>query len=121
MKEFRELSATERGILSRLLERPFPGRDEIREQVNNALVRELFETGDERGTIEFRVRTKMMAPVRSRAPVQAIAYDEDGVPISIILHVIDGTTKELEFNKADGSPIVRTPSAAELEVEVRDD
>jgi hypothetical protein len=46
------------------------------------------------------------APVRWRVPVEGETVDQDGVPILILLHVVDGMLNELEFFKGDSTEIV---------------
>ena len=111
------LSSSHRAIMERLLELPFPGRDEIRKQVDHAVVREIGDH-DER-SLQFDVEIDVKAPVSQRVPVEATAYDEDGVPIEALLHVVGGVIKELEILKADGSAIRRMPEAQEFQVQIR--
>ena len=109
---FRPLSQTERDILGRLLERDFPGREEIRRQLEQCLVRII----DEEGSLEFKVESKVSAPVARRVPVEAEMRDEDGIPVRLLLHVVDNVVAELDVYKADGSPLIKelTPSALRL-------
>jgi hypothetical protein len=107
--EFRPLAQWERDLLDRLLEADFPGRDEVREQLASCLVREY----DEHGCLEFAVQSDVKAPVEMTVPVEVMADDADGIPIELLLFVKDGKVSELEFNKADGSPIIRMPSREE--------
>lgn len=99
---FRTLTRTEREILNRLLEAQFPGRDELYEQLENCLVR----TIDEEGSLEFKVASAMRAPVTRRIPVEAETRDEDGIPVLLLLHVVEGFVREFEVVKGDGSPMV---------------
>ena len=114
--KFRSLTPREREILARLLESPFPGRDEIRQQIKDSLVREIAEYDDAYGSIEFNVQANARATVAQRVLVEAMADDEDGVPILVLLHVVDGFIDELEILRADGLPIIKMPNASELEV-----
>jgi hypothetical protein len=50
---FRDLTPHEQGIIDRLLEKAFPGRDEICEQMKSCLVR----TIDEDKSFEFLVKS----------------------------------------------------------------
>ena len=107
---FRKLTKTEQAILDRLLETQFSGRDEIYEQLKDCLVR----TIDEEGSLEFKVDRDVRAPVTRRVPVEARATDEDGVPVLILLHVLEGVISELEIVKMDGSPVRKVLQPSDL-------
>lgn len=98
---FRELTTQERELLYRLLEEPFPGQAEIKLQLTHAQVRQI----DPDGSLEFRVSSGPNATVTDRVPVVAEYDDDDGVPVQILLHVVDGKISELDIWKGDGSPI----------------
>ncbi len=117
-EDYRPLSARERSLLDRLLERAFPGRDAIRVQAQQSLVRE-FDDPDNYGSIGFRVPASTPSAAGSRVPVEGLAQDDDGVPIEVLLHMRHGYISELEVVKADGTPIHRFPAAAEFKVSVR--
>jgi hypothetical protein len=112
----RTLKPDESAIIERLLQDPFPGRDELREQISRSRVRPVDEYRDDYGSIEFEVEGGPKAKVTQRVPVDARANDSDGVPIEFLLHVVDGIVRELEIYKADGSPIVTRPVASDLQV-----
>ncbi len=116
---YKDLNKYERGLLSKLLEKPFPGRDEINKQIKYAKVRVIDEYGDNYGSLEFELQTDLKSPVEQRVPVGGIAHDIDNVPIEILLHVVDGKVKELEIVKADGSAIKAFPSIEEINTKVR--
>jgi hypothetical protein len=109
---FRELESLEGELLDRLLEGPFPGRDEITEQVRSCRVRTL----DEDGCLEFSVLSNIKAPVAHRVPVEAEATDEAGNKIHMLLHVVDGKVNELEFITESEAPAKHLPSAKDWEV-----
>ena len=109
---WRKLSALEAALIEKLLASSFPGRDEIGEQVRNALVRRL----DEDGSLEFRPGPGVPAPVRKRIPAEAQAKDRDGTWIHALLHVVGGRVKELEFYREDSAPILEMPSAEHWEL-----
>jgi hypothetical protein len=120
INEFRPLSKQERAILARLLEASFPGRDEIEAQLPHAMVREIAGPGDHEGTVEFKVDTKVKAPVKWSVPVIGMAQDEDAVEVDFVLHIRDGIIAELEIVKADGSALQKMPAATAIKVEVPD-
>jgi hypothetical protein len=109
---FRDFTPYEHEIIDKLLEKSFPGRDEIYEQMKNCLVRTL----DEDESLEFLVKSNVKAKVKRRIPVEAEFQDIDGVLIHILLHVIDGKVNELEIYKEDGSPIIENPDPSKLKV-----
>jgi hypothetical protein len=109
---FRDFTTHEQGIIDRLLEKAFPGRDEICEQMKKCLVR----TIDEDESLEFLVQSNVKAKVKRRIPVEAEFQDADGVLIHLLLHVVDGKVNELEIYKEDGSPIIESPAPSELKV-----
>lgn len=109
-KQYRTLDSREQAILDVLLAGPFPGRDEIRRQLETSLVSVI----DEEGSLEFEVPGGVVANVERRIPVEAETHDEDGVPVRVLLHVVDGLVRELEFYKADGSKLRRRVLASQL-------
>src|SRR6266508_3873314 len=109
VENYRELTPTERQLLERLLGAEFTGRDEIAEQVKTCKVRAV----DEHGCLEFFVQSETKAPVRQGVPIEAEAEDEDGIVIHMLLHVVDGKVKELEFYSESNSPIKRIPDPSE--------
>ena len=112
-ESYRPMSDYEASLLARLLELDFEGRDAIAQQVRNAQVREI----DEFGSIEFKVDENTdRAAVTQRVPVEGEANDSDGVPIWIILFVVDGRIDELEICKADGTAIVKKPLPSDLQI-----
>jgi hypothetical protein len=109
---FRGFTSYEREIIDRLLEKAFPGRDEIWEQMQNCLVRAI----DEDKSLEFLVKSKVQAKVKRRIPVEAEFQDSDGVLMHLLLHVVDGKVNELEIYKEDGSPIIERPDPSKLKI-----
>ena len=109
----RRPTSAERSLLARLLAADFPGARELRQQA--ATLRVVKALAD--GTLDLHVDAGApRADVPSRVPVEADYDDEDGVPVSLLLHVLDGMLAELEVVKADGSPVARPPALAQLNV-----
>ena len=54
--------------------------------------------------------------MHARVPVEGSGSDSDGVPIYVLVHVVDGLAVELEIYKADGSPILSMPPPEAFEV-----
>jgi hypothetical protein len=90
--------------LAQLLAEPFQGRDAIVDQLATARV---SETDDrDTRTIMFHVDPgSPVAVTTGRAPLEAEGVELDGVPIAILLHVVDGRATELEIYRVDGQSI----------------
>lgn len=95
-------------MLHRILEKPFPGRDQLALQTRDIVVEEV---GDPRvhSLLVIEVQSPSKAITTSWVPVEASAGDADGVPIEFILHVRDGLLYTLETVKLDGASIIRMP------------
>lgn len=115
---FRELSDFEKGILDLLLEKKFPGRDEMLDQITSCKVRDIFDSAGNYWGLEFKVKSNTIAHVNQRVPVEAIAY-EDGIPVEILLHVVNGKIKELELVRYDNKPPKEFPSPNVLKIQIR--
>jgi hypothetical protein len=107
---FRPLKTHERELLEKLLEPEFPGRDELRHQLNSVIAKQVFEDG----TLDLQCDPGSAAPVKSRVPTEGKCADADGVEIHVLLHVVDGAMNELEIFKDDGSSILNPPNARAL-------
>lgn len=107
---FRQLTDNERRLVNRLLEKDFPGRDAISEQVNEALVKQI----DENGSLEFDVGIAPKAVSKFRIPTEGEIEDIDGVIVHVLLHVVDGRVSELEIFKEDNSPVKKMPDPIAL-------
>ena len=108
----RPLSDAECALVLKLLSISFPGRDQLREQLN--VVRALPATVE--GVLPLQVNSTLRANVMSRIPTEGRCLDEDGVMIHVLLHVTDGKMNEIETYKDDGSAIRRPPSPEALEL-----
>lgn len=60
-----------------------------------------------------------LAKTSNRVPVEASTYAADGVPIWVLLHVLDGKLSELEVLRAGGEPLDSLPNVNSLAVSVR--
>jgi hypothetical protein len=98
---FRPLSGTERRLLDALLRPEFSGKEDLIKQLASAEVRRI----DDEGSLQFRIRAGSPAAVKRRIPVEAEIEDSDGVPIYLLVHVIDGYLNELEIYRGDTLPI----------------
>ena len=106
---FRQLDARERGLLEKLLEAEFPGRDELRAQLASLTAKQI----EEDGTLSLRCDSG--PPSRSKSPIEGTCKDADGKAIDILLHRNKrGFMYMLEIIKPDGSPIINPPCARDL-------
>ena len=71
---------------------------------------------DADGSLEISVPEGPRAEVIRRVPVEAEAVDSDGVPIHVLLHVVDGLLHELELFREDSRPVRRPPAPEDLRV-----
>lgn len=115
MNNFRKLTDHEIKILEKLFSREFPGRDALREQISACLVKTIGY-GDNYGSIEFKINSKVKASVTNRIPLLGHTYDTDGILIEIFLHVVDGQANELEIVKADNSPLKQKINPSTIEI-----
>jgi hypothetical protein len=112
-REFRELDACERGLLERLLEVDFQGRDELRAQLNSVVAKQI----EQYGTLVLRCEFGPPAPSRYRLVAEGVYKDADGSSVAVMLHVgKDRLMNMLEILKYDGSPIIKPPSGRDLEL-----
>ena len=99
--DYREPTTRERDLFHKLLSVDFPGRDELAHQLASAHVHPV----DADGSLKIQTTVDRTAPVSRRVPVEAEVLDTDGIPIYVLLHVVDGRASEIEVYKADGSDI----------------
>jgi hypothetical protein len=100
----RPMTRSEKNMIERLLEDPFPGRDELLCQLDKALVAKI----DENGSLEFSFPNSDFpkAKVNRRVVVEGELDDTDGVGVHVLLHVVDGALNELEVFKEDNSRVL---------------
>ena len=119
MTSYRRLTSWERRLILRLLSSPFPGRDALLTQVENAVGCPLHEDGtplDEDGSLYLKTSSPVKASVRARVPTEGEAPDADGVAIHYLLHVVDGRIDQLEIFKEDLSRVLRHAEPEDLKV-----
>ena len=110
MRDYRPLKTNERELLTKLLDVNFPGRDELRQQLETAAAKVI----DENGSLALQCGPGRPAPVKCRVATEGECADADGIAIHVLLHVKDGMMHELEVFKDDGSPIRNPPAARDL-------
>jgi hypothetical protein len=111
--DFRKLNDREMGLLERLLEDDFPGRDELRTQLPAITAKQI----EPDGTLALRCHGGRPAQSKYRVANEAICEDSDGAMIAVVLHLnADGFMTMLEIIKYDGSAILRPPSGRDLQL-----
>jgi len=119
MSSYRALTSWERRLIQRLLSSPFPGRDALVAQVEDAVASPMHEDGtllDEDGSLYLVTSSPVRASVRARVPAEGQARDADGVMIHYLLHVVDGRIDQLEIFKEDLSRVLRQAKPEDLKV-----
>jgi hypothetical protein len=82
-------------ILRRLLSVEVPGLDALREQAASAKVHKISDS------VSFQIEAHGRKWTGQRVPVEGRATSVDGTPLTVLLHVVDGTLCELEVVRAD--------------------
>jgi hypothetical protein len=109
--EFRQLSDRERGLLEKLLESSFPGRDELRTQLSSVTAKQLHEDG----TLNLRCGSGVPSPRKDGLAWEGMWKDADRGDGTVMLHVDrNGFMHMLEIIKYDLTPIINPPSARDL-------
>jgi uncharacterized protein DUF6984 len=109
--EFRRLNDRELGLLEKLLEVQFPGREELRTQLQSVVGKQI----EEDGTLSLQCTSGSPSPTRHTLAAEGECKDGDGMIISVMLHVDkDGFMNMLEIYKYDMSPIIKPPSVDNL-------
>lgn len=111
---FQDLPMWHQEMLTRLLEAPFPGQQELKAQVLNSR----FRIIDNNQSLEIIPTSSDPAPVVKTIPVEALAADEEGVPIQSLLFVRHGLAYMLEIIRADGEQVRLLPPARAFNVTV---
>ncbi len=115
---FRPLVDDERRLLKTLLDHhQFDGREQLREQLDSTTARLILEYQDNYGSIELHVSNGPPSGGRYRVPVEGQYLDDDGIPVWLLLHIdSEGFLCELEIVRADGKPMISTPTPERLEI-----
>jgi hypothetical protein len=116
---FRTWQPEEIAIARRLLERPFPGRDEALVQLEHSRVRQAPGCVGHCRTLEIEVDAGMPPindePGHGPLPVEAFFTDSDGIPVEIMLFETDGRLGLPEFVVFSDKQ-KRYPAAHELRI-----
>jgi hypothetical protein len=113
---FRPLNPEEKQILDKLLETDFPGRDAIRAQIANCKVE---EWADGSRSLKFQTQSDQNAHVVDRVPVEGYVDRKNGGPLDILLHVLGGKIKYLEFITYHLPNLSTLPAPSMIRVSVR--
>jgi hypothetical protein len=100
----RPLSSVEQATIAALLSQPFPGRDQLKQQLSGARAVEIESSTEHSIRLHLNLAAPR-APVETRVPVEGSANDADGVPVFALLHVVNGYAQELQIYRGDGEPI----------------
>ena len=116
-KGLRRLNQDELRVIDKLLEKDFPGRDAINEQLKTCWVEEWKD-----GSLSINIKTKssIIANVIDRVPVEGQMEPREGGPIEILLHVVDGKVSELEIVTYGNPNLTKLPEPSQFKVVVRD-
>jgi hypothetical protein len=107
---FRQLNERERELLEKLLQAAFPGRDELRTQLDSVTAEQI----EEDGTLSLRCGSGTPSPKRGLV-AEAMWKDADGGDGCIMLHVNkDGFMGMLEIIKYRPAAIINPPCANDL-------
>jgi hypothetical protein len=110
-QEYRTLDDREKGLLEKLLEADFPGRDELRAQISSLTGKQI----EDDGTLSLRCASGPPAPTKYALAMEGECTDADGAKIAVMIHVDKGGFMNmLEIIRYDGSPIINPPSADTL-------
>lgn len=118
MSEFpRDLNLRERVILEFLLSRPFPGRDELMQQLASVKVFGKCQCGCETVDLTVDEANSLRARVKERIPVEAIT--RSGSCVNVLLHVVNGFLRELEVVGYDPDEPARLPESNVMELIIK--
>ena len=108
----RELSADEKAVLEFLLSRPFPGRDQLRDQLESVRTTGLSCTC---GCPSIALQVDRQAPrAQVGASIDAFGRDADGNLVMVGLLMDDGYMMELDFTDVAGTSKSGAPGFPDL-------
>ena len=113
MADARDPSSLESHLLYRLLNHSFSGADRLRRSLVGLQVAQL----DKNGSIKLLPSDPEVYSIESRVPVEGEAFDDDGVTIHVLLHVVSGRLSELEIYKEDGSDLQNPDRLRDMKVQ----
>jgi hypothetical protein len=109
--ELRPLTDRERGLLEKLLEPAFPGRDQLRLQLTSVVAEQVLDDG----TLKLHCDPSAPASAARGLATEGRCKDADGEDIDVMLHVSkSGFMWLLEILKCAPSPIINPPTPHNL-------
>jgi hypothetical protein len=109
--QFSKPTGWQRDLLRKLTSIEVDGIEAIREQVKRSSVRTIDEDGS------FALDANGPPWVETpRFPIEATSVDIDGIPIQVLLHVVDKAVKEIEIYRVDGRRAPKEFNLANLQV-----
>lgn len=116
-EEFRQPTEWEQKVLTKLLELPFQGCNELRQQLDGLHVKQI----DENGSLNFEVASESRTPYERGLAVEATCSDVDNQNLSdskihLLLHLRDGKMWMLEIYKDDSSPVKGDPDPNDFQL-----
>lgn len=116
-EEFRQSTEREQKVLAKLLELPFEGCTELRQQLDGLRVKRI----DENGSLNFEVTSETRAPYERGLAVEATCPDVDSQNLSdpkihLLLHLREGKMWMLEIYKDDSSRVKRDPDPKDFQL-----
>jgi hypothetical protein len=109
--DFWQLNIRERGLIEKLLESDFLGRDELLTQLGSVSAKQIHEDG----TLLLRCDSGLPSPSKYRLVAEAWYKDADGMNISVMLRTNkDRFMSMLEIYKYDQFAIINPPRACDL-------
>jgi hypothetical protein len=98
--EFQEPTPWQAELMARMASVDIPSIEAIRSQLQSAKTRVVDNDGSFQ--TDCHGPPWVSAP---RVPIEARYEDLDGIPIDILMHVIDGAVHEFEIYKVDGGTV----------------
>lgn len=112
--DFRPLSEWETGVLDRMLQVKFSGREQLLSQRDGLMAKTL----DENGSLRFKVQSSKISPVNGLVVEGRFPDFENSAAsapaVNVLLHVKEGRLWMLEVYREDGAKISARPDPKRL-------
>lgn len=112
------LTIEQAALIRRLLSLPFPGREELYDQVPFASHGEPWRTIPPSFFIDVERDDAPAARVEQRVPVAGHGVDSDGMGFEVLLHVYQGYLNAVEVWRGDGTAMISPIVADDVVVTV---
>lgn len=100
----RDFTDEEQKWLNKLMSIDFPGREILKNQINQAKVTGSCLCGCKSISLHIE-RLSPQFPYPIRVPIEMMVYEDKSAPIIFYLHVVGGYVAELEVFRADSTKI----------------